>query len=385
MRLSKNLNSNISPLRNFVLLGDPAQDIAFPDYNIVTTEINGSPVGTPDTLPGLSAVSVKGEIVDATGVRLDWYNGIVYPKVFDKWTTFSTLANQPKSHMQTFQAQNSVLFEGKSTVTAGGFEFSFKVPYDVNIRMGSGKISYYSKEKESDANGFSADVVFGGRDPAISPVNEGPGIHLYMDDRSFTDGGVTGLSPLLIADLSDPDGINHLGLGIGHEILAVVDEEWSHPLVLDNFYSPDADTYASGTATYPFENLPIGRHTLTVKAWDMYNNPSEKTLSFFVFEHPVAEFRNVTNYPNPFRDYTHIVIRATESGQVVIRIFTLDGKLVRTLEYDLNGPQLSASLAWDGTDENGHKLSSGIYPCRFVLNGSNGGYSQTSLKLIIQR
>ena len=213
-RISKNNNGNNANIRNFVLLGDPAQTIAFPKYNVITTSINGKPAGeVPDTLLGLSEVEVKGEVVNADGDRMDGFNGIIYTKVFDKPATYRTLANQPKSYQQSFQAQNIVLHDGRASVTDGSFKFSFIIPADAGNSFGRGKISYYAENDTEDANGFSKDVIIGGTDPTVDPVNTGPGIRLYMDNRSFISGGKTGRDPLLIADLSDDNGINSLGAG----------------------------------------------------------------------------------------------------------------------------------------------------------------------------
>ena len=145
LRISKNNNSNSNSIRNFVLLGDPAQTIAFPALNVVTTEINNHPVGPlPDTLLGLSVVQVKGEVRDAAGNKMTGFNGNLFSKVFDKPVTYRTLGNQPKSYKEFFQLQNVVLSEGRDTVNQGDFTFSFIVPEDISPPFGFGKISYYA-------------------------------------------------------------------------------------------------------------------------------------------------------------------------------------------------------------------------------------------------
>jgi hypothetical protein len=42
-------------------------------------------------------------------------------------------------------------------------------------------------------------------------------------------------------------------------------------------------------------------------------------------------------------------------------------------------------VIWDGTDGNGKKLSSGIYPYKISFKGKNGAYSETTQKLVIMR
>lgn len=389
IRIAKNMNANNTNIKNFVLLGDPAQTIAFPEYRVETTEINGIPAANPDTLSGLETVQVKGRVVDESGTLLTSFNGEIFPKVFDKPVTYSTLGNQPKSYPQIFQVQNSVLFDGKATVSDGEFSFDFVVPYTINLQYGSGKISYYARTDQTDATGYTDDVVIGGVDPSVDPVNAGPSISLFMDDRNFRDNGKTGLDPMLIADLYDTNGINAIGLGIGHEILMVLDDDWAHPVVLNDYYTSDQDRYQSGSVCYQLTDLSVGRHTLTLKAWDLFNNPSEKSLSFYAFEDPTLTVTNVMNFPNPFDESTTFsFIPEAGSGtiEIKIEIYSAMGQPVRELTFNYEEAGQDPFLYfWDGTDEHGNELGSGIYPYRVIFRGDNGAVSQTSRKLIIFR
>jgi hypothetical protein len=389
IRIAKNNNANNTNIKNFVLLGDPAQTIAFPEYFVETTEINGTPAGTPDTLNGLETVQVKGQVTDQWGTRLTEFNGDIFPKVFDKPVTYTTLGNQPKSFPQPFQVQNSVLFDGKATVTNGEFTFNFVMPYTINLQYGRGKISYYARTDQTDATGFTDNVVIGGVDPSVDPLNAGPTISLFMDDRNFKDNGKTGLDPLLIADLYDANGINSLGLGIGHEILMVMDDDWVHPVVLNDYYSPDADKYQSGSVCFPLSGLSPGRHTITLKAWDLFNNPSEKSIGFYAFGDPSLTVTNVMNFPNPLTNGTTFSFNPEPgSGTIEIRIeiFSVVGQPVRELSFNyVESAQNPVLYYWDGTDDHGNKLGSGIYPYRVIFRSNNGAVSQTSRKLIIFR
>ena len=71
------------------------------------------------------------------------------------------------------------------------------------------------------------------------------------------------------------------------------------------------------------------------------------------------------NYPNPFNPETWIPYQTTEDGNVNIRIFNSQGRLVRTLDLGRKGPgfYMSRSNAayWDGRNDAGEEVSSGIY------------------------
>ena len=79
-------------------------------------------------------------------MKIGNYSGIVYPKVFDKPVTYTTIGNTPDSYPEAFQVQDRLLFSGKTSVTNGSFEFSFMVPKEIGLQYGRGKISYYSHD-----------------------------------------------------------------------------------------------------------------------------------------------------------------------------------------------------------------------------------------------
>ena len=68
------------------------------------------------------------------------------------------------------------------------------------------------------------------------------------------------------------------------------------------------------------------------------------------------------NYPNPFNPLTSIefAIPAGISEHVRLNIYDLRGALVRTLVDKVYNPGVHSAL-WDGTDETGNKVSSGVY------------------------
>jgi len=388
LRISKNNNSNNNNIRNFVLLGDPAQSIAFPEYSVLTTSINGNPLdGNSDTLLGMSKVTLTGEIRDAAGQLATGFNGTVDVKVFDKTVTYRTLANQEKSYKESFQLQHIVLADGPASVKGGLFNHSFIIPREIIPGFGFGKISYYACSETLDGNGFYDNVVIGGADPGVIPDNNGPEINLFLDSRNFRSGGLVGLNTVLLADLSDENGINHVGLGLGQEILGVLDDNWTHPVVLNPWYSPSLGDYESGSVTYPISDLSPGRHTLTLRAWDMFGNSSEKTVVFFAFDDPAILVSEVYAFPNPMTDGTTFTFKpdVTDSDlKVQIEVYTITGQPVSLLEIPVIGNHgQPVQVYWDGTTFTGRKLTGGIYPFTVKFNGSDGSFAQTSGKLII--
>ena len=391
IKISKNRTNNNGFLRNFVLLGDPALTITFPKYRVLTTEINHHAADVaPDTILGLSVVSVKGEVADFNGNKQDNFTGKLTVKIFDKPVNYKTLGNKPGnggSYPQTFQFQNSLLGEEKVSVSKGEFGFSFVVPKDIALQFGKGKISYYASDNLTDANGYFDNFIIGGKDPGINPVNLGPYIRLFMDDTLFVSGDITSENPVLLAFLRDTNGINATYLGIGHEILAVLDNNTSHPIVLNDYYEPDPDSYQSGTVTYPMSDLSTGLHHLKLTAWDYYDNPSSAEIAFFVFDRPELSIGQVINFPNPVIDHTtfrFIPLQNAGAMDIQIQIFCYTGQVRKIIESSVpESVNTPVDILWDGRDDNGNKLVSGLYLYKVIVRGENGAFTQTTQKMII--
>jgi hypothetical protein len=74
------------------------------------------------------------------------------------------------------------------------------------------------------------------------------------------------------------------------------------------------------------------------------------------------------NAPNPFNPLTDLRFSLRESGPVRIRIHDVRGRVVRTL-LDGHVSGGDHTIHWDGTDERGKRLSSGVYLCRMEAEG----------------
>lgn len=391
-RLSKAAtgSSTSTNKRNFTLIGDPALKLAYPKYNINTTKINETMVNdtveVADTLKALSKVTISGEITNPDGTKRDDFNGAIYPTVFDKSVEKQTLGNDGADPI-TFSMQNNILYKGKASVSNGEFSFSFIVPKDIMYKFGKGKISYYANSEEVDSHGFTDKIVIGGTADSIAQDNQGPQIELYLNDKNFVFGGVTNENPMLLAYLSDESGINTVGNGIGHDITAVIDDETSDVVVLNDSYIADKDSYQSGKIEYYFNKLEAGKHTLKLKVWDVYNNSSEAETEFVVVESSELLVDKVLNYPNPFTNKTAFYFEHNQPNtelDVLVQIFTVSGKLIKTIHRKMNTTgYLSAPIGWDGYDDFGDKIGRGVYVYRLRVKSGNGKTVDKFEKLVI--
>lgn len=85
-------------------------------------------------------------------------------------------------------------------------------------------------------------------------------------------------------------------------------------------------------------------------------------------------------YPNPFRDKLTIVYVLADNQPIDLTIFNLNGERVRRLEKPDSGGDGIRRMVWDGRDDAGRTLSSGIY----LLNLKNGDYHQTQKILLLK-
>jgi hypothetical protein len=71
------------------------------------------------------------------------------------------------------------------------------------------------------------------------------------------------------------------------------------------------------------------------------------------------------NAPNPFNPRTRIAFDLAVGGEVAVEIYGVDGRLVRTLVREHHEPGYY-TLDWNGTDDHGRRLASGVYMLRLV-------------------
>lgn len=388
VRFSKTDQNNGSNIKNFVLLGDPAMRLAYPEYNAVVTEINGIEVNLPDdTLSAMSEVVVKGIITDHLGDTLKDFSGRLCPTVYDQNVMMSTLGNDGGSFPAQFHVHGPVLYEGKVSVENGCFSFNYFLPRNMNTELGYGRLSLYAYDTiyYRDAHGYYS-TRNGGLNPDIGQDQQGPELSLYLDHSDFVSGDLCESDPVFMAHLYDEHGINFTGNGIGRDISLTLDHDPESTVILNSVFDPVLDSYQEGWVSYPFEGLEDGRHTLTLKAWDNMNNMSEKTIEFEVSVYARVELSGVMNYPNPFSDRTYFTFDHNKPGNsfdVEIRIFDIKGQLVNILSSSVAAEGLSISpLSWDGTDSGGNPVGNGVYVYRlFVTDEQGTQYVQTS-KLI---
>lgn len=363
--------------RKFTLLGDPAQQLAIPQYKVEVTQIGEHPVGSgiPDTLRALGKTVVSGKITGFDGELLSGFNGKLFMTVFDKVQIRKTLANDSDSAEKPFTTQTRQVFKGTATIEAGTWTIEFVVPKDIDYAFGPGKMSFYAQDGTVDAEGYFTDFIIGGVSSDGLADDLPPLIKLYMNDSHFVSGGITDADPDIYIQLSDDNGINVTGTSIGHDIEAILDGDDRNSLILNDFYQASLNDYTSGEVRYPLSGLVPGLHTLKVTAWDLANNPAEAYIEFNVLDSDAPVVQNLMNYPNPLQDVTHFQFEHNRPGvpmDLDLDIFDISGRLVKNInrqDYVSDGYRVD-DLDWDGKDRVGNRMGPGIYVYRLKVSFS---------------
>lgn len=375
--------------RCFILMGDPAIRLHHPaNKNAFVTSINGKPVlsALSDTIRAIDTVKIEGYVCDINGDLID-ANGVLYPTIYDKPNFSKTLGNDPTSDIIEFEDVNSVLYQGKVSITNGFYSFSFIMPKEINYSYGKGKISLYAVVDNEEIVGCSNNIIIGGT-PSDATITdyEGPRIELFANDTNFINGGVVGNNPIFIARLFDESGINTTGNGIGHNITATLDNDPSTTIILNSNYENHIDSYKSGEIRFMFPNLENGKHTITFKAWDIYNNPSEYDLNVEVKNSSMVTIGNVYNYPNPVTDYTQFVVNHNQTDtdvEIKITITDIAGHPIERLRKVQKIGE-SASVYWKPQSGN-KKIENGIYLYTIEISNSVGSNKKSGRMIISQQ
>jgi len=373
--------------RKFTLLGDPALHLHYSELGVATLSIKDENDNITDTLKAQSLIKITGEVRNAQGSRATDFSGEIIPVIYDKPLLFHTRGQDSNSLVTDFEIQKSVVFKGRSSVENGYFEFNCKVPKDIAVNIGPGKVSYYAYSTTNSAGGADTTIAVGGISAIGTDDNSGPEIKLFLNDEKFVFGGITNEDPVLIAKLTDESGINTVGTGIGHDLTAVIDEDAQHLLVLNDYYKAALNLYTQGEIRYPISDLKPGRHQIEVKAWDALNNSGTGYTEFIVEDDAVLALGHVLNYPNPFTDHTQFWVEHNKPGQelkVRVQVFSISGKLIRTLErYSYSPGNRISDIEWDGTDEFGQKIGRGVYVYRVSLSSQDLETASKLEKIVI--
>ncbi|NOT34189.1 MAG: hypothetical protein HOP12_08485 [Candidatus Eisenbacteria bacterium] len=363
--------------QKYQLMGDAALRLLLPSRFVeaALADAGGAPL---DTVQRGQTVTIRGRVADRPGGVTQVMDGALELLVEDSAPidTVPCVRVLPGDICQNYPFRAAPMFRGTVPVRAGVFEARFVVPIDSRLGVRARHRGYFRDAAGTFAgDGVGADsfaIVIG-----IPPSGDqaGPQIALAFPGGSLS---VRPTATLRI-DLTDPSGILITGRNLQNGIIVTVDENSTQRYDVTSSFQYAEGSYQSGTATFDLPNLSAGPHRIRVSAADNLAaglgagaHRSSVALDFAVSDNPELRVSRALLFPNPIRSGgagsggTFVVDVPGDSINVLLRIYTVSGRLVRSLTT--MGALGQVQLPWDGLDSEGERLATGVYLFRVHAN-----------------
>ncbi len=378
---------------NFILIGDPAMKLAYPEYSMNITEINGKPVGeTPVKFKAQDRVTIRGEVHNPDKNLATDFSGPLEVTILDSKQTLETLDNNNRGEKLKFDDYPNALYIGNHEVTNGVFEFSFIIQKDISYSNSNGLINLYATDTDliNEAQGSYDNFIVGGSSEIPIDDTEGPEIkQIYLNDSTFVSGEQVNTTPLFVARLWDESGVNISGSSVGHDITLTLHGPALSPInhTLNSSYRLLPETENEGLVKFSIPTLEPGQYTAEFRAWDIMNNSTVHEFEFQVTEGIKPAIAEIIATPVPARDNLQFMIyhnrpEATINARVMV--YDLSGKLLWTGDEsgssDLHTPLI---IDWNLNSTGGARLNPGVYIFRAAISTDNSKEATKAKKLII--
>ncbi len=177
----------------------------------------------------------------------------------------------------------------------------------------------------------------------VNPINDSPVINTFSPDSTTFSINIHHSVDFQINVVDvDNDSLSYSWL-INDEVLSNTENQLNYTFDTIGTYIIKVivtDGVVSLTREWTIHILPVSNQDITIKATELTNN-----------------------YPNPFNPETRIGYSLHEATNVVIDIYNIRGQLVKTL-INNHQNQGQYTIVWNGRDQKGKPVSSGIYYCR---------------------
>ncbi len=392
------LGNNANRLTNntcYTLLGDPAMRLLRPQYTARITAIDGKAIDA-DNLPVFKArqtITFTGSIVDHQGNKVNDFNGSVTSNLYDCDQSVTTHGYGSKGTQVTYQEHSNRIALGCDSVKNGDFSISLTIPSEImysydNYTPSLINLYAYDSTNGYDAMGSSEDFYIYGYDETVETDTIGPEItYMGLNSENFKDGDDVNESPLFIATMTSPSGINLSDAGIGHSMSLILDDVTIYN-DLNSYYTPlQAESGASGSVSYQLSDLSNGTHTLTLRVWDVFINMTEKTITFNVVNGLKPEIYEVYATSTPASTETTFYVkhnRPNATLTITLDVYDMMGRKVwTTTESGQSNMYTSFPITWDLTDTSGSRVSRGIYVYRATVSTDGVREATKSKKLAV--
>jgi len=377
---AKQNRANRENNEKYALFGDPAMRLCAPRYRAVIDQV------APDSIQALSTMSITGH-VEENQELLSQYSGKVLVRVMDTRKSYQYKSPDGITSNTLYRAGNNI-FRGIASIEDGEFAVNLIVPKDISYGGEDGRISLYFWNDNSSGSGVKSGIPIGATGVDLVD-HEGPAMHLYFENENFVPGDYVSTRPKMHLEIGDSlSGVNTAG-DVGHQILLTINEDYANSTDITEYFTYNEGSYTEGKLDYTIYDLPLGEHSVQVKAWDNSNNSSIAETYFVVLDDSELAIRNPLTYPNPMYEHCTFHYELSRDAQVAIKIYTVAGRLIKS--FHTHPGQVGYNTfadVWDGRDEHGDRVANGVYLYKITAQSARGEESvraEVVEKLIITR
>ena len=360
--------------RMYILMGDPSLKLAFPDLTakieIVNDTIYVDNITQSVELKAMDFIKMKGKIIsDITGELQHDFNGIVHIMLNEPKESTTVIDEFGTPH--TFIKNGATLNSATYKVENGEFIAEFIIPSDISFSDKNSLLYLYAASIDNRyAKGLFEQILINDIATSIPNDNEGPEITIKLDNERFVSGDMVSKNPLLMVTLWDETALNTAGLGIGKKIEAWIDDSPNPIDLTPNFVSSLTD-HRGGEVRRILYGLPAGRHKISVRAWDIFNNYTIATTYFVIPKDKEETILGATFVPNPANSGEELGIgieyNVPPPIAATVTIFDINGGEVATFDEQIYSTGY-AIIPWNGRNKSGELLSPGTYYYRINFN-----------------
>lgn len=345
---------------------NPSNDFAYNNVNVCYAVANQSGIVTLDSNATLSGAA-PGEVfrVDTTT-----------PPLYSQQLLYVARDRKGLSYFYRFESQ--------SNSRSGNYRISLRVvnPDSATATQLSGLALYEYDPRTRTLNlvggGYANGAVsaniskLGIFAAAYSSNRTPPNITLSVGDQFFIDGDFVPPNPIFSIALHDDEGVD---LRPG-SIMVQVDGQ---PINQSRVTIPDSVSNPTSVIAIVQVSLTNGSHSIEITAKDANGNISNPVSANFVVRSGFT-LKVYGSYPNPFSTRAFIAFEVTSGNPidvVSVDIYTVSGRLAKTMKYPSDNPMNQLGLFqggtgvptsvgyheawWDGTDNFGNQVANGVY------------------------
>ncbi len=375
--------------QKYNLFGDPSIYLQAPVELGSIDSINNFSATNTVEIKALNKATIVGSVRNSDGSIKTNFNGEALVTVYDS----KRYQEVPEWYGWTgpgkgIELSGGIIYRGRVSVRNGIFRTDFVVPKDLSYERNNGKISVYFFGNDVDGIAYTQNIRVTSADSVTITDFKGPDIKIYFDNDLSYGANLVSRSPLLIVKLEDETGINTTGLGIGHNIEAVLNDNELNSIKLNESFQGDLDAgNRRGEVRYRLSDLSLGKNKIKIIAWDVFNNKNEAEMIFEVVGENQLVIKNVFNYPNPVNNSTYFTFQHSydQPVNVTIKIYSVAGRLIHKIERQ-NVLEKFVKIYWDGRDQEGDYPGNGVYLYKIIINSLDNAKSSEALgKLAIVR